>query len=629
MPVKIEDLDEEEIEVDNLGIPTVMLRVKHSLTEQELARRKKKRKRTHVVENGVSRKLMWYEEWEEGEGLRTCGPVNSLQSRVDRLHYACQDFRTSRTWPNVTSGLPQLWDAFRLYIGIISYIPQPGGRLKPRPQEEEEEDEDDDEDAPSSSKVEVVDEGEARARFERKLQQEAEERRKNSPLTDEQYQARLEKRKDMKDNRMDFFFDDMEMAMKIFFSSHYRDKGLMWDRVRCRDGPILIEFFFRFVIRNRVLPEYEKELKKALEIVRLAKKELLQTFVIGETLLDKFAQGCEQLWGSKVPTIYISLDIPSTTPDPPPVIPARDRAATDEEQKKFAEFVASQNTNAEAINLNDTDFDTADKRDAVADNVDVNGLNVDPAWGSCWGNNSGGTSGWGQPVEGSESHTAWGDPEGGSWGKNDTSGGWGDNTGSSTWTAPKLASLVEFMGPTALPITHTTGIVERSTRKIHKIVLPRVKSSNSKRRPPQDAAGFVEEEFEARFAYVVLSPWKKIGNHVASDVQPPAILKTSRGEIFEAIGENKDKPKPPRTHDPTKDDIWLLMEPATAENLSMGMGLLGTWIQIARKDTKAGDELSSCQTHEEYWGPTKYWYVEELLATLPSYHADKYFPGQA
>lgn len=37
-----------------------------------------------------------------------------------------------------------------------------------------------------------------------------------------------EKKREAKDAKMDFFFDDPEMAVKIFFSAHYRDKGLIW-----------------------------------------------------------------------------------------------------------------------------------------------------------------------------------------------------------------------------------------------------------------------------------------------------------------------------------------------------------------------------------------------------------------
>ena len=66
----------------------------------------------------------------------------------------------------------------------------------------------------------------------------------------------------------------------------------------CRDGPILLSFFINFLLRNRVLPESEKDLRKALAATELARKELPQTFVISRTLPDAFSKGCEMVFGT-------------------------------------------------------------------------------------------------------------------------------------------------------------------------------------------------------------------------------------------------------------------------------------------------------------------------------------------
>jgi len=64
-------LDEEEMELDGMGIPTVELRVKHLTDECKSGTRKRKRKKKTAAADGMPvKKLPWYEEWEEGEDLR-------------------------------------------------------------------------------------------------------------------------------------------------------------------------------------------------------------------------------------------------------------------------------------------------------------------------------------------------------------------------------------------------------------------------------------------------------------------------------------------------------------------------------------------------------------------------------
>ena len=66
-------MDEEDgPEIDPLGIPTVTLGVKHALTEEEQARKRKKKKTATKTAGGVVKKLLWFEEWEEGEHVRRC-----------------------------------------------------------------------------------------------------------------------------------------------------------------------------------------------------------------------------------------------------------------------------------------------------------------------------------------------------------------------------------------------------------------------------------------------------------------------------------------------------------------------------------------------------------------------------
>lgn len=68
--VDVDDGDATE-ELDGLGIPTVQLRIRHSLTEAEQKKEKKTNRAKHTVfENGQRRRLTWWEEWVEDERYR-------------------------------------------------------------------------------------------------------------------------------------------------------------------------------------------------------------------------------------------------------------------------------------------------------------------------------------------------------------------------------------------------------------------------------------------------------------------------------------------------------------------------------------------------------------------------------
>ncbi len=158
--------------------------------------------------------------------------------------------------------------------------------------------------------------------------------------------------------------------------------------------------------------------------------------------------------------------------------------------------------------------------------------------------------------------------------------GWGVPT--TDWNLPEGKTLSTLLGPTApiLALTHTSDIVESSTRRITAIA------------PPTDAAS---SELAKKFSKVVLSPWPD------ARVNHPVIEETSKGHVLAA-----DKDSAPGAHDPWKDDIVILVEDETAAVLKVGMGLEGTFVQIVRRDGDKGEEAL--------------WYLSRLLATLPSYY---------
>jgi hypothetical protein len=65
-------LDEDEEELDGLGIPAVTLRVTHDIGKEKI--KKKKKKRRTIAPDGTP--VPWYEEWEEKESSNTASQID-------------------------------------------------------------------------------------------------------------------------------------------------------------------------------------------------------------------------------------------------------------------------------------------------------------------------------------------------------------------------------------------------------------------------------------------------------------------------------------------------------------------------------------------------------------------------
>jgi len=108
----------------------------------------------------------------------------------------------------------------------------------------------------------------------------------------------------------------------------------------------------------------------------------------------------------------------------------------------------------------------------------------------------------------------------------------------------------------------------------------------------------------------------------------PLISETSNGPVVDVHGNMGSEPQPPlpgapKPHNPFKDDITLLVEQSVVPNLSIGMGLGATWVQIVCQDLTGenpgpAEEEKRNKAHKQPVG--KYWYVDELVKVYPSYH---------
>ena len=192
-----------------------------------------------------------------------------------------------------------------------------------------------------------------------------------------------------------------------------------------------------------------------------------------------------------------------------------------------------------------------------------------------------------------------------------------------TWDL-KPPTLLPLLGPSSLPITHTTGIVEQSTRRIVRVEPPRVPRLIALNAPAAEA---VEEELACRFARVLLAPWDRLDARTyekGSEVLPPTVLSLSRGAVV--LDEKEGEvPTTGSVHRPWKDEIGVLVDPKLTDVFVAGMGLGAIWVEIVRNNNPEGegDGSSSKKSKGKKKEVPKYWYMEQLVHQLPSFYLDK------
>ena len=193
-----------------------------------------------------------------------------------------------------------------------------------------------------------------------------------------------------------------------------------------------------------------------MTLLGTARKELPATFTISKALDDPFSKGCNSLWGRTIQTI----DLGEEYAEPP------------------------QPQEPEELETGIIDHEEITSRDGTWAGVD-------------------------EEIEGGDNASSWG-----TWSKSHVAeGGWGstnkeynsfDQDPDSGWNVDPLPALTTLLGPTSLPLTHTTGIFETSMRKILELIPPLAATRTGGSLPESPASG-VEEELDRRFGKIVLN----------------------------------------------------------------------------------------------------------------------------
>jgi hypothetical protein len=297
-----------------------------------------------------------------------------------------------------------------------------------------------------------------------------------------------------------------------------------------------------------VFPDLEKEYRQTLEITKSGLVQLPNSANFMKAIPDKLATGCIGCWGAKAVTYqFINIGTDSSAPT-----------------------VAAEKPEVKSMKK-------------TTDNSADNG-----GWGD-----GGGNSNWGN-VD-ADAMNAWSS----------------DQLEQLAWESEeKQQPLFSILGPTSLPLTHTTGVVERSMRRIKSIQPPNNNPPKSQGRPAggPDPTG-VEIELDGHFSKIILAPMLDWDHGEAPVYSSPTIMESSRGAIVgDGVPGSGLKP-----HDPNNDDIVVLVESKHANLLREGMGIAGTWVQIARQDTQVIKKKGKSKK------PPIYWYLEEVSFVTASF----------
>ncbi|TFK71718.1 hypothetical protein BDN72DRAFT_793464 [Pluteus cervinus] len=585
-----QDLLDDDIEVDGLGIPTIELSKKHDTdTVKSDARKRRKARdlqRTAPAKAKPGEPLpqkFWWHDWEDIEKSRLAGPYERGMISTDRVYQAAHDFKaTSKSWPPEVTNL---WDKWRSYVGLLGTTPV--WRRKDKLAKELAEDDAVLEDLDSDDEEPE----EPSAGVERPPQSSSQPNIHNI-LEEVQYRN---------DGKLVEFISSMEMNTAIFLSSYIHDKGFVWSD-GCLEGlPRILNFFLRFIRHNRLLPDpqHASSITATIELTELAIKELPLTSKIAKLYPDRFSNGALECWGEQSQH-YVPLFLDSEIPSP--ASPAED-------------------TDAEKIST------------PAAEDISTPAVVESDAAGSVgWGVHNQDNMGWEsmqtwpEPIN-SSSHTSVPvvlEPSPFSFAAEEPDAAQDPaSEPEQSWSLRKSNSLMDLLGPTALPLTHTPGVVESSMRRLKSVIMPVPTNLTT---PESTYAAGVEHTLETTFAKVVFEPWFGWDGHKGHRFSEPTILTSSRGAVITLLPQERNPAAPSKEegiHDMYKDEIVVLVEPKVAEMMAqgIGMGYGGVWVEIVRREEVEDEnpDLEAARKLEDA-KVMKYWYSDELMMIIPSFN---------
>lgn len=334
------------------------------------------------------------------------------------------------------------------------------------------------------------------------------------------------------------------------------------------------------MLRNGVFAdskEHLDNLKRALSIAAFAQKELPLTAKLGQILPGHFDLACKECWGTKG---SLSIQISAISP-PPDIDNIRTNGASPPTDTNSAFETELKEQHIEVVPSNVV-LDSITARQVMEDNLDTDHkvpVTTIPVAGDPW-----------TAALRAEEYTT------------------------VSWTDVSVPWLMQILGPSVFPLTMTTGIVESSTRRIRDVISPGVNPDGTVTSNGTRKASVVEEALEECFFKVVMNPWVGSASEETVEFPRPVLLPGSRGAVVaEARPKGADIGEVDRKEDawdPYRDDVTVLVDGEVAEQLVVGMGLYGTWVQMV---PERGGKRHPRES---------YWYIEGLVASFPSYYTE-------
>ncbi|PBK67101.1 hypothetical protein ARMSODRAFT_1086478 [Armillaria solidipes] len=567
----------DRVERDALQIPTVAIKSVHSTdfckTNAQSGGKDTKKFRSKAGGG----KQEWWNDWEDIERRVQPGGYDERRSPQDRLHQAASDFiRARRPIPQKVN---EIWDQIQLYLGFLQSTPVWHKTDPNKPSQDDEEDDDDLSDDEGMPRVKDVEMSQSASVPKKKPRPrppyENYGQEPHQVENDEQIQELLAASKDAKNDKLLDFFENPAKSITMFLSYYMINQGFHFEDYKLINFPRVLGFFVKYLIVNNVWPECKASLDRSQSIIDLASQELICTSKISKALPDVLNYAFRDYWNIN-PDVFYGDPVPNDDEKPDAKRPKVDPEAA-------AEFEQS---------LKDANLDLIKPEDMDALMEEAIVAEESGGWGS---------------------ESKWNVDDGVAPAPQNP---W-DNPPEQDWTfltsSPRLMAL---LGPTALPVTHTTGIVEQSMRRIADIIPP-PKDATALPHAKDPSPEAVEAGLERRFTKVVLSPW--LGSKTGSD--EPTISSLSKGPVLGKDDIESDAPPSgPKPHNSWKDNITIFVSENAAKELRVGMGLGGSWIQMARQQDFESQDDRKKKKKKGKKSDDRFWYMCSLMTVLTSYH---------
>ena len=430
-----------------------------------------------------------------------------------------------------------------------------------------------------------------------------------------------------KHQKLESFIYTPDISLRIFFSWYPHHQGFIFSPSTLINLPRLVLFFLEFLVRTKAVYESDQALKAAVELTKKAVTELPATGKLCKLLPDKMGLGCSLLWGKR----WIEEDQPFRLGE------KREEEARQEAEKKFEEELKNENVqvmSSERILRQEKEFNSAIEKDSNDDEDDSRAeisIQILSPTSPAFSNSAETPTAFIEEVvakstistqkaeertpavqdapsanadlttKSATAHAPWmvnketlPHPESEQclsipprWDANpDDPPSAHDRLRLDAWVPKVGQPLMALFGMTVLPLKYKAEVAERSMRRV-KEVIPA--GGKSKEAGMERRWRSVQEDLVEKLARVVLEPWldwddggiaptyRRPRVQISPEVQRAAEQDPNISRVQEEKPRGQEQ-----LHDPEKDVIVILVENRVAEQISVGMGLAGTWVQMVR-----------------------------------------------